>query len=110
MEPATQAVQLLSPADLDFINGLKNSLQDELSLKHDYGGLLATVIQHADHLQDERRTRAVALKDSPPWLPLKCTRQGLILSISGPVEHQQFQVTASSAEEAAEMVRFGVPA
>lgn len=103
MEPAIPAAQLLSPADLNFINGLKNSLQDELSLGHDHGGLLDIVIQHLGHLQDDEMS-ASTLKAAPIWRPLECTQQGLILSISGPVEHQQFQVTASSEQEAADMV------
>lgn len=103
MEPETPAVQLLSPANADFIKGFRDALHDEITNGRHCGGLLATLSRHVGRLQDGAMS-PTALEDEPPWSTIVCTRDGLALRIDGPAADDKFQVTASSAEEASEIV------
>lgn len=103
MKPESPAVQLLSPADADFVKGLKDALHDEIVHGRHYGGLLATVSRLVDRLQKEAMD-AADLEDAPLWGTIVCVRDGLGLRIDGPEPDDKFQVIASSAEEASDIV------
>lgn len=106
----SQNSALLSPADIDFIKGFEDRLQDEIDDGRDYGGCLTAISQHVGRfLEDKPDSQALADADPPSWSSLEWSRDGLTVRITGPTPGDQFAVTAKSTEEASEVVRPRIP-
>lgn len=105
MEPESLAVAPLSPADVEFMQGLREAIREEHIRGNEYRELLLKIADYLDHFEDSIKS-AVALDKKTGWGTVGCIRTGLVLRITGPAADDDVQVSTSSEAEAEEMVSF----
>lgn len=113
---ASRAPALLSPADVDFIHGLKSTAAQEIAKGQELGGLLQAVSHHLDCFEEEVTCAEArdgdgqpvpALLLSDPWGPVTAKRDvphANAVTINGPGADNRFEVVGSSPDEASRIV------
>lgn len=108
-------VALLSTTDIDFINGLRNTVSSKISEGQGLGGLLQAISLHIDGFERDVRY-AENLDSNQPWPspllpdlwgPVMAKRNMLdakTIDISGPGSEDCFEIVLSGPEEAMQTV------
>lgn len=111
------ALALLSATDIDFINGLRDTISREVSDGHGFGGLLEAVSAHLDRFEREIRCARTLDIDQPWPTPLPADLLGPVrasiksldaktVDINGPGVNERFKVVLSNPGEAMQTVRY----
>ncbi|CAN8095206.1 unnamed protein product [Discula destructiva] len=109
MVSATPAA--FSAADINFIQGLQETLRQDIGKGRDYGGVLATVIRRLDCFQKAIESTAT-LEESQPWGSLVCTvtrdePDGPDrIQITGCNLDEDFETVARSSQDASGIVHY----
>ncbi|ROV94042.1 hypothetical protein VMCG_08275 [Cytospora schulzeri] len=111
------ALPLLSAADIDFINGLKDIISSELTEGRMIGGLLEAVSTHLEQFEREVMRTQTLDGDQPrptpllsdPWGTVRAVIDALdakTVDISGPGPNDHFEVVLSNPAEAMQTVEY----
>lgn len=106
---------LLSAADIDFIDGFRNTCARNIVKGQDLGGLLQAISAHLDRFEDDvRRAGSQEVDNVRPispllelWGPIAAAEDVLhpnTIDISGPCANDHFEVVVSNAGEAVQTV------